>query len=294
MSERRFTGWWIPVELREEHEATAIECMLWAEVHALSEREEGCTAGNEHFARHLGVTESRVSQLIAQLRRKGLIRQTAFNGRIRTLQAESPWTCRSQEVGGVAKQSSKKLRGSCAGSCEEAAQEVERQEVPAYKGERKEENQEERIQPPTPLQGDSVPVPVSVPVVRKARRNGSFTPASPEIRSIIQAFAGVYELRFRSRYVPNPKRDTAAALALVTAGLEPIAVAERFNAATTVRGGFWCTKCNALPILAERWNEIGAEIAQVRTSGATVAPGTSESDAAEWARSIRELPEVGA
>ena len=143
---------------------------------------------------------------------------------------------------------------------------------------------------PTPLQGDFVPASVQVPVVRKARRNGSFTPASPEIRSIIQAFAGVYELRFRSRYVPNPKRDTSAALALVTAGLTPAGVAERFTAATRVRG-FWSSKSNALHVLAEHWNEIGAEIEQARTPVAG-ALGTSEGDAAEWARSIEELPEV--
>lgn len=98
-------------------------------------------------------------------------------------------------------------------------------------------------------------------------------------------------MRFRSRYVPNPKRDMAAALALVTAGLEPASVAARFTAATRVRG-FWSSKCNALSILAERWNEIGAEIEQARTPVAG-APGTSEGDAAEWARSIEELPEVG-
>lgn len=98
-------------------------------------------------------------------------------------------------------------------------------------------------------------------------------------------------MRFRSRYVPNPKRDTSAALALVTAGLTPAGVAERFTAATRVRG-FWSSKCNALHVLAEHWNEIGAEIEQARTPVAG-APGTSEGDAAEWARSIEELPEVG-
>lgn len=130
-------------------------------------------------------------------------------------------------------------------------------------------------------------VPIAKSSVSKESKAGN------QAKALVQAFAGVYRERFRGDYVPHPKRDTAAASALASAGVTGEQVADRFRAATRIRGGFWCAKANCLPVLADHWNEIGAEIVgQGRNLEAGVEPGSSESDPSEWVRSMENLPDV--
>lgn len=84
---RQFTGWFIPVELRTVHNLDWIECVLWAEIYALSRRKKGCTASNEHLATRIGLSAERTRKLISKLKLCGLVKQTGFDGRHRSLVA---------------------------------------------------------------------------------------------------------------------------------------------------------------------------------------------------------------
>lgn len=87
---RGFTGWFIPVELIDDYHLSFQEAALWAEIKALSVRAERCTAGAEHFATHLGISERHVKRMIAHLREVGLVQDVAFDGRTKTIMALQP------------------------------------------------------------------------------------------------------------------------------------------------------------------------------------------------------------
>lgn len=84
---RQFTGWFIPVELRTVHNLDWIECVLWAEIYALSRRRKGCTASNEHLASRIGVSADRTCRIVSKLKGLGLVKQIGFDGRVRSLVA---------------------------------------------------------------------------------------------------------------------------------------------------------------------------------------------------------------
>lgn len=77
------TGIWIPVwieRLRLSHSQTK----LLAEIVSLHEK-GGCFASNQYFAEVIGLKSDTVSRLIAELKKKGIIKQTGFDGRRRFL-----------------------------------------------------------------------------------------------------------------------------------------------------------------------------------------------------------------
>lgn len=92
--DRAFTGWFIPVELVQDHKLSPMEAMLWAEIYALSRRPERCTASNEHFMEQFGKSESSIQAILAKLRFKGLISDLGFDGRSRRMVANCPWAQR--------------------------------------------------------------------------------------------------------------------------------------------------------------------------------------------------------
>lgn len=73
--ERDFKGVWIPVALYLDHSLSWTEKMLIVEIYSL-DRGNGCSAGNEHFSEHLGITCASVKNMITKLSMKGLIERT--------------------------------------------------------------------------------------------------------------------------------------------------------------------------------------------------------------------------
>ncbi|MDZ4727973.1 MAG: helix-turn-helix domain-containing protein [Leptospira sp.] len=77
------TGIWIPVwieRLRLSHSQTK----LLAEIVSLHDK-GGCFASNQYFSEVIGLKKDTVSRLIAELKKKGIIKQTGFDGRRRFL-----------------------------------------------------------------------------------------------------------------------------------------------------------------------------------------------------------------
>lgn len=82
--QRDFKGIWIPAEIWLNKSLSFFEVILLAEIDSLA-KDEGCCASNAYFAEFLGVSETYVSKAISSLARKGLVYQSAFNGRNRVL-----------------------------------------------------------------------------------------------------------------------------------------------------------------------------------------------------------------
>lgn len=77
------TGIWIPAWI-ENLKLPHTQTKLLAEIVSLHER-GSCFASNAFFAELLGLKQDTVSRLISELKKKGLIRQTGFDGRKRYL-----------------------------------------------------------------------------------------------------------------------------------------------------------------------------------------------------------------
>lgn len=81
---RAFKGLWIPKELWFIKELNFQEKCLLAEIDSLCNA-QGCKASNRYFAAFFGLSEDSISKYIAHLRTEGYIKETAFNGKVRTL-----------------------------------------------------------------------------------------------------------------------------------------------------------------------------------------------------------------
>ena len=79
---RAFKGVWICAAIFLNKNLTPAEKILLAEIDSLTTDEQGCYASNAHFAKHLGVTESRVNHVVARLTREGYIIRVSYDGRI--------------------------------------------------------------------------------------------------------------------------------------------------------------------------------------------------------------------
>ena len=71
-AKRDFKGVWIPKEIWLSRELSAMEKLIFAEIHSL-DNEFGCVASNEHFAKMFGITERTVQRVIKGLKDKGLV-----------------------------------------------------------------------------------------------------------------------------------------------------------------------------------------------------------------------------
>jgi Helix-turn-helix domain len=79
---RAFKGVWICAAIFLDEKLTPAEKILLAEIDSLTTHEQGCYASNTHFAKRLGVTESRVNHVVARLTREGYIIRVCYDGRI--------------------------------------------------------------------------------------------------------------------------------------------------------------------------------------------------------------------
>lgn len=84
--ERGVKGIWIPAEIWLNTEISHIEKILWAEINSL-DKGNGCHVSNEYLANFLGVKEHTITIMVSHLKKVGLIKQIAFDGRKRTLSA---------------------------------------------------------------------------------------------------------------------------------------------------------------------------------------------------------------
>ena len=76
-----FTGLWIPEEILSDRNLSALEVLLYAEIHALTKNEKGyCFATNNYIAWRLrGVTGNSISKIISHLEKKNYISVKIIN-----------------------------------------------------------------------------------------------------------------------------------------------------------------------------------------------------------------------
>lgn len=72
VSEKQFKGIWIPADIWTEKKLTLIEKLFFVEINSL-DNERGCFAGNAYFSEFFGLTNSRCSQIIKSLEKKGYV-----------------------------------------------------------------------------------------------------------------------------------------------------------------------------------------------------------------------------
>ncbi len=149
----QFTGVWIPAELFYlfwDGKVNAKQVFALATIAALSKGGEGCWASNAFLAERLNVQPRMLQLMLEELKDIGLIKQTGFDGRYRTLVTcwteavaesfknlqKSKANQEAQEIAPLQAKERRKLRPGGAESCAPAAQKVALREV---KGERQRE-----------------------------------------------------------------------------------------------------------------------------------------------------------
>ena len=84
--ERKFEGVWIPAEVWLNPSLSISEKCLLVEINSLDNSEEkGCFASNDFLAKFLGLSESRLANMLTDLKKRGHIQQVFFDGRQRGL-----------------------------------------------------------------------------------------------------------------------------------------------------------------------------------------------------------------
>jgi len=130
--ERRFTGFFIPVELIENKELSWVDRIILSEIDALNINGDGCFASNEHFCKLLDVKMRTVVYSIGKLNKMELIS-------IKNPQSKNRLLFVNDEV----KQLRKKLRSNYAKNCAPTTQGIAQLHI--YKDEITNERN-----PPTP------------------------------------------------------------------------------------------------------------------------------------------------
>jgi hypothetical protein len=82
---RDFKGVWIPKEVWLNENLSIIEKCLLVEIDSLDNSERGCFASNEYLANFFKLSESRMANIISDLKKRGFINQIFFDGRQRGL-----------------------------------------------------------------------------------------------------------------------------------------------------------------------------------------------------------------
>ncbi|EMY71578.1 helix-turn-helix domain-containing protein [Leptospira vanthielii] len=88
MNESKRTGVWV-AQWMEDLGLTPNQTKLYAEIVSLHTK-GGCFASNEYLAAVLRLKRDTVSRLVSQLKKKGLLKQTGFDGRKRYLKPVVP------------------------------------------------------------------------------------------------------------------------------------------------------------------------------------------------------------
>ncbi|MCW7492492.1 helix-turn-helix domain-containing protein [Leptospira sp. 2 VSF19] len=88
MSEFKRTGVWV-AQWMEDLDLTPNQTRLYAEIFSLDAK-GGCFASNEYLGKVLKLKRDTISRLISVLKKKGLVKQTGFDGRRRFLKPLDP------------------------------------------------------------------------------------------------------------------------------------------------------------------------------------------------------------
>ncbi|XDD56286.1 helix-turn-helix domain-containing protein (plasmid) [Leptospira sp. WS4.C2] len=88
MSESKRTGVWV-AQWMEDLGLTPNQTKLYAEIFSLDAR-GGCFASNEYLGTVLRLKRDTISRLVSELKKKGLLKQTGFDGRKRFLKPVVP------------------------------------------------------------------------------------------------------------------------------------------------------------------------------------------------------------
>lgn len=83
---RDFKGIWIPKDIWLSDQLSAMEKILFVEIHSL-DNEDGCYAGNKYFANFFKVSERQIRNYIATLKDKGFISVSIVNLNERVMHA---------------------------------------------------------------------------------------------------------------------------------------------------------------------------------------------------------------
>ena len=87
MADRDFKGVWIPKEIWLNSDLNITDKAVLIEIDSLDNGEDGCWAGNKHFAEMLGCTERQASASVAKLVNMGFVKVIRFDGRNRYLRS---------------------------------------------------------------------------------------------------------------------------------------------------------------------------------------------------------------
>lgn len=87
MAERDFKGVWIPREIWLNSALNITDKAVLIEIDSLDNGEDGCWAGNKHFAEMLGCTERQASASVTKLVNMGFVKVIRFDGRNRYLRS---------------------------------------------------------------------------------------------------------------------------------------------------------------------------------------------------------------
>lgn len=70
---RKFQGVWIPADLWLDRDLSLTDKVMLVEIASLETEERGCYASNSHFSEFFGLSNSRVSEIINALAKRGLL-----------------------------------------------------------------------------------------------------------------------------------------------------------------------------------------------------------------------------
>ena len=91
---RDFKGVWIPKEIWLHKDLSLIEKCLLIEIDSLDNSpERGCFASNKYFADFFQLSESRIANILTDLKKRGYIKQVYFDGRNRGLRSQHREIC---------------------------------------------------------------------------------------------------------------------------------------------------------------------------------------------------------
>ena len=85
MENRDFKGVWIPKILWLNKDLSMTEKLLLIEISSLDNSNKGCFKSNKNLAEFIGISEGRCANIISGLKKKNLVYQCFFDGRIRGL-----------------------------------------------------------------------------------------------------------------------------------------------------------------------------------------------------------------
>lgn len=84
---RDFKGIWIPKEVYLDERLSAIDKIVFSEIHSLSATQHGCFASNERLAKFCQCSVPTITRSIGKLKELGFIEVASFNGRRRVLES---------------------------------------------------------------------------------------------------------------------------------------------------------------------------------------------------------------